>query len=107
MYWDEYNQKAATCYIKFDNKHFKYIQPIRSDNDDTTVTKDNEIIIPRAKVILSAPVLEGIVKDIIPLYIYVMNKSSSTVSNHPSTNKPKEDDKFQVKTENRINLSLL
>ena len=71
---EEVNQKAATCYIKFDNKHFKYIQPIRSDNDDKIVTKDNEIIIPRAQVISSAPVLVGIVKHIIPLQRYVMEK---------------------------------
>ena len=66
--WGEVNHKSATCYIKYGNKHFGYIQPIYSDNDDKIVTSDNEIIIPIAKVIPSALVLEGIVKHIIPLY---------------------------------------
>ena len=73
-YWDEVNQKAATSYIKFSKRHFDNIQPIRPDNDDNIVTKGNDIIIPRAKFILSAPVLEGIVKRIIPLCIYVIQK---------------------------------
>ena len=71
-----------------------FIQPIRFDNNDKIVTKDNEIIIPRAQVIASSPVLEGIVKHIIQSYRYVMKNSSSTVSIHPSTNKSKEDNEF-------------
>ena len=106
-YWDEVNQKVASCYIKFGKKYVDYIQPIRPDNDENIVTKYNEKIIPRAKGIPTAPVLEGIVEHIIPLYIYVMNKNSSTVSIHPSTNKSLEDDAFQMKTDSRINLPLL
>ena len=90
----------------FGNKHFEYIQLIRSDNDDNIVTKYNEIIILR-QVIPSAPVLEGIDKDIIPLYRCVMKKISITVSIHPSNNKSKEDDELQIKTNSRIYLTLL
>ena len=36
-----------------------------------------------------------------------MKKCSSTVSIHPSTNKSKEDDKFQIKIDSRINLYIL
>ena len=105
--WGEVNHKSATCYIKYGNKHFGYIQPIYSDNDDKIVTSDNEIIIPIAKVIPSALVLEGFVKHIIPLYRYLMKKSSSTVSIHPSTNISKEDNEFQIKTNSRIYLPLV
>ena len=51
--------------------------------------------------------IEGIVKHIIPLYKYVVKKSSSTVSFHSSTNKLKEDNEFQIKTNSRIDLPLL
>ena len=71
QYYDEVDQKAVKCYIKFGKKYFEYIQPIRLDNDDNIVTKENEIIIPRAKFIPIATVLQGIVIYIIPLYIYM------------------------------------
>ena len=73
-YWDEINQRVATRYIKLSDAHFEYIQPLRPDNDDMTIIKDDKIIIPRGKVFLSSQVLEGIVKYIIPLYIRVILK---------------------------------
>ena len=106
-YWDEVNQKIVTFYIKYGNKHCEYIQPICSDNDKQIVTKDNEIIVFRANVIPSAPVLEGIVKHIILLYRYVMKKTPSTMSIHPPTNESKEDDEYQIKANITINLHLL
>ena len=73
-YWyqDVINLRAATCYIKFGEKYFEHIQPLRPDNQDINVIKDDEIFIHRAKFIPSAQVLEGIVNYIIPLYIHVM-----------------------------------
>ena len=32
-YWDEVNFQAATCYIKFDQHHFEYIQLLRPHTD--------------------------------------------------------------------------
>ena len=55
-YWNKVNQKTATCYIKFGKEKFKYIHQIRPDNDDSIVTKDNEIITPRENFIPSATV---------------------------------------------------
>ena len=49
QYWDEINPRAATCYIKFGAAHFEYIQPLRPDNDDVSVIKDDEMIIPIGK----------------------------------------------------------
>ena len=70
-YCDEVNQKQQHV---ISSSHFEYIQPIHPDNDDNIITKDNEIIIPRAKVIPTAPVIEIMVRHIIPLYTYVMKK---------------------------------
>ena len=67
-------------------KHYDYIQPLRPHTDllDTINNKeqillidpinDKDIILPIAKVFPSAPVLEGIVKHIIPLYTHIMLK---------------------------------
>ena len=106
-YQDEVNQKVATCYIKFSKNHVEYIQPIHPDNGDNIVTKDNEIIIPRAKFIPIAPVIVIKLRHIIPLYTYVMKNKSNTVSIYPSTNKSIEDDEFQIKIDSKINLPLL
>ena len=47
-YWDEVQSQAATCYIKFGEQHFEYIQPLRPDNASLK-KKDNEIILSIAK----------------------------------------------------------
>ena len=41
-YQDEVNSQAATCYIKFSEKHYDYIQPLRPRTDllDTINNKD-------------------------------------------------------------------
>ena len=104
-YWDEVNSLAATCYIKFKHEHFEYIQPLRFHSDSDSIDKEEQVL-PKAKVIPTAPVLEGIVKHIIPLYIHVMAKSDSIVTIHPTTN-PTKDDEFQIKTAPRLDLPLL
>ena len=55
-YWDEVNSEAATCYIKFGEQHFEYIQPLRPDNVSFFLKKDNEIILSIAKAFPTAEV---------------------------------------------------
>ena len=104
-YWDEVNSLAATCYIKFKHEHFEYIQPLRRHTDFDPINKKEQVL-PKAKVLSTAPVLEGIVKHIIPLYIHVMDKTNSIVTIHATTNSTKEDE-FQIKTAPRLELPLL
>ena len=40
-YQDEVNPQAATCYIKFGEQHFEYIQPLRPYNTSFFLKKDN------------------------------------------------------------------
>ena len=104
-YWDEVNSLSATCYIKFKHENVEYIQPLRRRIDFDPINKKEQIL-PKAKFLPTAPVLEGIVKHIIPLYIHVMVKSNSIVTIHPTTNLTKEDE-FQIKTAPRLDLPLL
>ena len=104
-YQDEVNPVAATRFIKFKHEHFEYIQPLRFHTESDPIDKEEQVL-PKAKVIPTAPVLEGIVKHIIPLYIHVMGKSDSIVTIHPTTNETK-DDEFQIKTAPRADLPLL
>ena len=63
------NDLSATCYIKHSKNHFTYMQPLSShQEDDFFVTKDDELLIPRANVYSSPEVLVGIHKNIISLY---------------------------------------
>ena len=103
-YWDEVNPLAATCFIKFKHEHFEYIQPLRRHNGSDPIDKEEQVL-PKAKVLPTAPVLEGIVKHIIPLYIHVMAKSHTIVTTHPTTNLTMEDE-FQIKTAPRLDLPL-
>ena len=43
---DEIHPRVTTCYVKFGATPFEYIQSFRPENDDMTVIKDDEIIIP-------------------------------------------------------------
>ena len=89
--------------------HFEYIQSLSPhqtldpENDPFVPIKDIEVIIPTSSVYPSAPVLEGIVKQIIPLYTHVMLKVHSIVKIHPTTNVTKKDE-FQIKTDERLKL---
>ena len=54
------------------------MQPLSShQEEDFFVTKDDEVLIPRANVYSSPEVLVGIHKNIIPLYSLVMSKIHS------------------------------
>ena len=108
-YWEEVNSKSATCYIKYQKNHFEYIQPLSPHQlldpgiDSFVPIKNIEVVIPTFSVFPSAPVLEGIVKHIIPLYTHVMLKVHSIVKIHPTTNVTKKDE-FQIKTDERLKL---
>ena len=52
---------------------------------DLDPINDKEQVLPIAKVLQSAPVLEGIVKHIILLYIHVMDTADSVVSIHATS----------------------
>ena len=47
-YWDEVNSQVATCYIKFGEHYFEYMQPLRPHNVSFVPIKDNKVIIPIA-----------------------------------------------------------
>ena len=73
-YWDEVISQVSTCYIKFSQKHYDYIQPLRSRTVSLDPINDKELIIPIANVFPTTEVLEGIAKYIIPLYTHVIFK---------------------------------
>ena len=105
-YWDEVNSQAATCYIKFSEQYYDYIQLLRPHKISFVPIKDNEVIIPIAKVFPTAEILEGIVKYIIPLYTHVIFKVNSIVKIHPTSQETKLDE-FQIKTVPRLELPML
>ena len=105
-YWNEVHSQAATCYIKFSEQHYDYIQPLRPHTVSLDPINDKELIIPIANIFPTAEFLEGIVKHIIPLYTNVMFKVKSIVNTHPTSNETRVD-KFQIKTVSRLELSVL
>ena len=80
MVFDRVNDLSETCYIKYSKKHYTYIQPLSShQEEDFFATKDDECLILRANVYSSPEVLVGIHKNIIPLYSLVMSNNYSAV----------------------------
>ena len=81
--FDRVNDLSATCYIKYSENHYTYIQPLSSHQEKVVFeTKDDECIILRANVYSSPKSLGGIQKiqkNIIPLHSLVMNKNHSIV----------------------------
>ena len=78
--FDRVNDLSATCFIKHDNNHYTYLQPLYSNQDKNyIIEKDNDLIIPRANVYPVPDVLVGIYQNIIPLYSLIMSKYSSSV----------------------------
>ena len=45
-YWDEVNSQVATCYIKFGEHHFEYIQRLRPHTDLLDIINNKEHILP-------------------------------------------------------------
>ena len=45
-YWDEVYSQAATCYIKFSEHHYDYIQPLRPHTDLLDTINNKEQILP-------------------------------------------------------------
>ena len=74
------NDTSATCYIKFSDKFFIYLQLVANiiDKDIDNVENDH-IIIGELMVYSSPETLEGIYKDSIALYSLFMSKRNSLV----------------------------
>ena len=78
---DRVNDQAETCYIKYKDKHFTYLQPVANIEDiDFDVILPHHTIIEEANVYTSSEILEGIYKNIIPLYSLVMSKFHSLIT---------------------------
>ena len=75
------NYLAATCYIKFNDSHFIYLQPVTNIEDkDIDIVLPYHIVIEVADVYTSSKILEGIYKNIISLYSLVMSKHNSLIT---------------------------
>ena len=97
---------SATCYIKYSENHYTYIQPLSSHQEnDFFETKDDECIILRANVYSSPKSLGGIQKNIIPLHSLVMNKNHSIVELVDTDKKRKNE--YQMMTSSYPNLPIL
>ena len=88
--FDRVNDSSATRFIKFYDNHFTYLQPI-----DISIDKDvdenlnnpeivdlvevDHVIIEESNVYSSPEILEGIYKNIIPLYSLIMRKCNSLI----------------------------
>ena len=78
---------------------------MRRHTDFDPINKKEQVL-PKAKVLPTSPVLDGIIKHIIPLYIHVMDTADSIVTIHATTNPTKEDE-FQIKIAPRLESPLL
>jgi len=105
-YWDKVNSQAATCYIKFSEKHYDYIQPLCPHTLSLDQINDRELITPIANVFPTVALLEGIVKHITPLYTHVIFKVKSIVTIRPTSNETRLDE-FQIKSVLRLELPVL
>ena len=88
--FDRVNDSSATCFIKFNDNHFTYLQPIAISIDKDVdknlnnpeivdLVKDDHFIIEESNVYSSPEILEGIYKNIIPLYSLIMSKCNSLI----------------------------
>lgn len=99
LQWDHVNELLATCYKKQSDNHHKYIQPIVHNYEiDFNFKRKDKIIIPKAPIYSSPEVLNGIVKNIIPLYCLIMTKNHSRVELVSSNIKNGHKNEFQMIT---------
>ena len=88
--FDRVNDSSATCFIKFNVNHFTYLQPIAISKDKdidkklnnheiVDLVEDDHFIIEESNVYSSPEILEGIYKNIIPLYSLIMSKCNSLI----------------------------
>ena len=79
--YNRVNDLAATCYIKFNDSHFTYLQPVANiDDKDIDINLPYHIVIEEVDVYTSSEILEAIYKNIIPLYSLVMSKHNSLIT---------------------------
>ena len=63
--FDRVNDSSATCFVKFNDNHFTYLQPIANSNDkDVDIVEADHIIIRESNVYSSPETLEGIYKKL-------------------------------------------
>ena len=74
--FDQVNDSSASCFIKFNDNHFTYLQPIANSNDKDVeknsnqykiidLVEDDHIIIEDSNVYSSPEILEGIYNPVI------------------------------------------
>ena len=100
--FDRVNDSSATCFVKFNDNHFTHLQPIANSNDKDVdknsnqfkmieLVEDDHIIIEESNVYSSPETLEGIYKNLIPLYSLIMSKSNSLIKLVASDKQRKSD----------------
>ena len=100
------NNLTATCYIKFNDSHFTYLQPIANIEDkDIDIVLLYHIVIEVVDVYTTPEILEGIYQNIIPLYSLVMSKHNSLIT-LVGTDKVRLSE-FKIKTKQYSHLPIL
>ena len=113
---DRVNDSSATCFVKFNDNHFTYLQPIVISKDKDVdknlnnheildLVEDDHIIIEESNVYSSLEILEGIYKNIIPLYSLIMRKCNSLIE-LVAKNKERKSE-FKIKTKQYPYLPIL
>ena len=107
---------SATCFIKFNDDHFIYLQPIELSKDKDVdkklnnheivdLVEDDHFIIEESNVYSSTEILEGIYKNTIPLYISIMSKCNSLIELVAKDKEKKSE--FKIKTKQYPYLPIL
>ena len=87
---DRVNDSSTTCFVKFNDNHFTYLQPIAiskdkdvdkklNNHENIDLVEDDHVIIEESNVYFSLEILEGFYKNIIPLYSLIMSKCNSLI----------------------------
>ena len=114
--FDRVNDSSATCFVKFNDNHFTYLQPfaIWKDKDFDKKSNQHKIVdlfeddhfsIEESNVYSSPEILEGIYKNIIPLYSLIMSKCNSLIELVAKDKEIKSE--FKIKTKQYPYLPIL
>ena len=97
---DRVNDSSATCFIKYNDNHFTYLQPIANSKDkDVDLVEANHIIIEESNVYSSPVILEG------TLYSLIMSKRNSLIGLVAKDKERKSE--FKIKTKQYPYLPIL
>ena len=104
--FDRVNDSSVTCYIKFSDKNFTYLQSVANTNDkDVDIVEADHIIIGESMVYSSPETLEGIYKNSFLLYSLIMSKRNSLIE-LVTTDKQRKSE-FKIKTQQYLLLPIL